>query len=362
METPLYSVHVDLNAKIAPFGDWDMPIQYSGIIAEHLHTRKFAGVFDICHMGEFRVKGHDALSDLEKLNSADLAGLKTGRCKYGFLLNENGGVIDDFITYKLADDEFMLVVNSATTAGDYDWIKSHLSPTTIIEDISEQTGKIDLQGPMAYDILNKIIEDDLAQLKYFAFINTSIDNCRVILSRTGYTGELGYEIYCSADDARKLWGIFLESEKALPAGLGARDTLRLEAGLPLYGHELGASRTPIAAGLSFAVNTKKEFIGKNAVMKDIETGCSDKLAGLKLDGRQSCRQGQEILLKDKVIGKITSGSFAPSLGFSIAFAYIKTEFTDEGTKMEINTGRKMLPAEVCSTPFYKKGTAKIPLC
>ena len=359
MKTPIYFTHISLNAKIAPFGDWDMPIQYSGIIAEHLHTRKSAGIFDICHMGEFIIKGPNALADIEKINSANLANLKIGRCKYGFLLNENGGIIDDLITYRLDETEFMLVVNSATTNGDYDWIKSHLSPNTILENISEKTGKIDLQGPLSRKILQKLVPDNLSTLKYFGFINSSIHNCKIILSRTGYTGELGYEIYCQANDSEKLWNLFLEDDRVLPIGLGARDTLRLEAGLPLYGHELGTSRTPIAANLSFAVNTKKNLIGKNAVLKDIENGPDENLVGLKLETRQSCRAGQEILFNEKVIGKVTSGSFAPSLGFSIAFAYIKHKNIELGTKLEINTGRKLLPAEICDTPFYKYGTARI---
>jgi len=359
MKTPIYNAHISLNAKIAPFGDWDMPIQYSGIIAEHLHTRNSAGIFDISHMGEFIVKGSNALADLENINSANIANLKIGRCKYGFLLNQNGGVIDDLITYKLDENEFMLVVNSATTSDDYNWIKSHLSTTTILEDISKETGKIDLQGPLSRKILQKLIPDDLSTLKYFGFINTSINNCKIILSRTGYTGELGYEIYCKSDDAEKLWNLFLEDEKVLPIGLGARDTLRLEAGLPLYGHELGLSRTPIAANLSFAVNIKKDFIGKNAVLNDIENGSFEKLVGIKLETRQSCRPNQEVLFNEKVIGKVTSGSFAPSLGFSIAFAYIKNENIEIGTKVEINTGRKILTAEICETPFYKDGTARI---
>ncbi len=360
MKTHLYNTHLSLNAKIAPFGDWDMPIQYSGIISEHLHTRKSAGIFDICHMGEFIIKGSKALADIEKLNSANIANLKIGRCKYGFLLNENGGVIDDLITYKLDENKFMLVVNSATTNSDYDWIKSHLSPTTILENISEKTGKIDLQGPLSRKILQKLVPNDLSNLKYFGFINTSINHCKIIISRTGYTGELGYEIYCQADDAEKLWNLFLENEKVLPIGLGARDTLRLEVGLPLYGHELGISRTPIAANLSFAINIKKDFIGKNDVLNDIENGSNEKLVGLKLETRQSCRPGQEILFNEEVIGKVTSGSFAPSLGFSIAFAYIKNhENIGIGTNVKINTGRKTLLAEICETPFYKDGTARI---
>ena len=360
MKTPIYNTHISLNAKIAPFGVWDMPIQYSGIIAEHLHTRKAVGIFDICHMGEFIIKGANALADIEKINSANIANLKIGRCKYGFLLNENGGIIDDLITYKLDEDKFMLVVNSATTNSDYDWIKSHLSSNTILENISEKTGKIDLQGPLSRKILQKLIPNDLSTLKYFGFINTSINNCKIILSRTGYTGELGYEIYCQANDAEKLWNLFLEDDRILPIGLGARDTLRLEAGLPLYGHELGTSRTPIAANLSFAVNIKKDFIGKNAVLNDIKNGSNEKLVGLKLETRQSCRPGQEILFNKEIIGKVTSGSFAPSLGFSIAFAYIKNHKNIEiGTKIEINIGRKTLLAEICILPFYKDGTARI---
>ncbi len=358
MKTPLFSEHVAAHAKIAPFGEWDMPIQYSGILDEHLHTRASAGLFDICHMGEFMLRGPRAFDDLNTLITAKLSSLKPGRCKYGFLLNDLGGVLDDLITYQLADDEFMVVVNSSTTEQDSSWIQSHLSPGTSFEDVSALTAKIDLQGPLAFDILQPLCSDDISTLKYFQFTHTRAFNTTVLVSRTGYTGEFGYELYMPEERAVTAWQTLLPDERVKPVGLGARDTLRLEVGLPLYGHELGLTRTPIASGMKFAIDTDKEFTGKGPVMADIENGTADRLVGLTLPGRQSARAGQEITLESEPAGMVTSGSFAPSLGHAIALAYVRSECSEPGTELIIEAGRKQLPATVAALPFFTEGTAR----
>jgi len=353
MQTPLYDRHVSLNARIAPFGEWEMPIQYSGIIDEHLHTRENASIFDICHMGEFIVKGKTALQDIEKILTANISSLNISRCRYSFMLNERGGIIDDLIVYKLEDEKYMLVVNSATSDGDAEWIKGHLSAETDFENISDITSKIDLQGPASKDVLQELTPADLSELKYFRFVETTIDNINAIISRTGYTGELGYEIYIPANNAEQIWDKLLENKSVKPAGLGARDTLRLEVGLPLYGHELSVDRNPWETCFMFAVKLDKDFIGKEAVIKAKENDMEEKLAGLKLEGRQSPRAGQKIKNDaDEIIGEITSGSFAPTLGYSIAFAYIKSDYCKLGTGVQIDTGRKLLSAQVSKTPFY----------
>ena len=346
---------------MAPFGEWEMPIQYSGIIDEHNHTRKSACIFDICHMGEFIISGATALNDLNKILTANIASLKINRCRYSFMLNESGGIIDDLIVYKLSDDKFMLVVNSATTAGDADWIKDHLSSETNFENISDITAKIDLQGPESSETLQKLTPANLAELKYFSFIETTVDDVNAIISRTGYTGELGYEIYIPVDSAEQIWDKLLENENVKPAGLGARDTLRLEAGLPLYGHELSLERNPGETCFMFAVKLDKEFIGKTVVLKTTDQGAEEKLVGVKLPGRQSPRAHQKILNPantDEIIGEITSGSFAPTLGYSIAFAYVTSDFANYGTEILIDTGRKKLTAEVVKTPFYTNPEAR----
>jgi aminomethyltransferase len=358
LKTPLFEEHVALGARMAPFGDWDMPIQYSGIIEEHLHTRTHAGLFDICHMGEFIVRGPQALADLSALITAKFSALKPGQCKYGFLLNEEGGILDDLITYRLAEEEFMIVVNSATTAGDREWIQSRLSSETMFEDISDRTAKIDLQGPAAQEVLQPLCSDDLSPLKYFQFMQTNVDDIKMLVSRTGYTGEFGYELYMPAEHAVQTWQVLLTNDKVLPVGLGARDTLRLEVGLPLYGHELGPGRSPVSAGMTFAIDTEKEFTGKARVMDDINNGTPDRLAGLTLPGRQSARAEQRITVNGDAVGAITSGSFAPSLGHAVALAYVNTDNSVPGTELRIETGRKQLPATITTLPFYTEGTAR----
>jgi aminomethyltransferase len=364
MKTPLYNKHLFLNARMAPFGEWEMPIQYSGIIDEHNHTRQNASIFDICHMGEFIISGQTALNDLNRTLTANIATLKTNRCRYSFMLNENGGIIDDLIVYKLDDEKFMLVVNSAPTAGDAEWIQDHLSTETIFENISEITAKIDLQGPESHEILQKLTPTNIAELKYFSFTETTVDDVNAIISRTGYTGEPGYELYIPSDSAEQIWDKLLEDENVRPAGLGARDTLRLEAGLPLYGHELSLERNPGETCFMFAVKLDKEFIGKSVVLKTTENGAKEKLVGLKLPGRQSPRAHQKIVNPtdtDEIIGEVTSGSFAPTLGYSIAFAYIKSDYKSPGNEVFIDTGRKKLTAEVVKTPFYTNHHSEIDL-
>ena len=361
MKTPLYNQHIARGARMAPFGGWDMPIQYEGILTEHQHTRSGASLFDICHMGEFIISGKTAATDINKILTANISTLKTNRCRYSFMLNENGGIIDDLITYKLSDENFLVVVNSATSDGDAEWMKSHLSTETHFENISDITAKIDIQGPKSREILQQLTPANLSDLKFFCFCETTVDNVNTIVSRTGYTGELGYELYIPANSAEQIWDKLLENENVRPAGLGARDTLRLEAGLPLYGHELSLEHNPAETCFMFAVKLDKEFIGKTAVLKTTDSGPEKKLVGLKLPGRQSPRAHQKIKIPDnadEIIGEVTSGSFAPTLGYSIAFAYVKSDFAETGTGILIDTGRKKLSAEVVKTPFYTNPAAR----
>ncbi|MCX7004571.1 MAG: glycine cleavage system aminomethyltransferase GcvT [bacterium] len=358
LRTPLYSEHSALQARIAPFGGWDMPIQYTGIIEEHVHTRTAASLFDTCHMGEFRVCGTAAAQALDRLITCPIASLAPGRCRYGFLLNETGGVLDDLITYRISEDEFMIVVNAGTLPGDRAWIAAHLPAGVTFDDESDETGKLDLQGPLAGEVLQPLTAGDLRTLKYFGFMQTTVCGVPALVSRTGYTGEYGFEVYLPVEQTLMLWRALLDDPRVKPAGLGARDTLRLEIGLPLYGHELCATRTPAGAGMSFAIDLKKDFIGQPAVAADAQTGPREQLVGLQLTSRQSARAAQTIVCGDKKIGVVTSGSFAPSVGTAVALGYVPKEHVQVGTALQIDTGRARLDARVVPLPFYTNGTAR----
>lgn len=358
MKTPLYDHHVRLGARMAPFGGWDMPIQYDGILAEHETTRTACSVFDICHMGEFELSGPTAEADLERLLTMSVASIAEGQCKYGFLLNEQGGVIDDLTCYRFGPQHFMLVVNAATCASDAAWIQPHLSPATAFHDISAWTGKLDVQGPASRQRLEDAFELVLPDLKYFHFTRVKILGASCLLSRTGYTGEWGYELYMPIETVTAFWDALLARGDIKPAGLGARDTLRLEVGYPLYGHELSTARTPVAAfGKSF-VHMDKAFTGRDAVQADLEQGPAQKMTGLRLDTKRAARAGDKIWSGDTVVGEITSGSLAPSLGYAIALAYVNRDTLEAGAPLEVEVKNSRLPARVEPLPFYRHGTAR----
>lgn len=358
MKTPLYDRHVSLNARMAPFGGWDMPIQYEGILAEHACTRTACGLFDICHMGEFELSGPTAEADLERLLTMSVASIAIGQCKYGFLLNDQGGVIDDLTCYRFGEQHFMLVVNAATCAGDAAWIRDHLSPSTTFYDISAWTGKLDVQGPTAKKMLEAAFEIVIPDLKYFHFTRMTLLGANVLISRTGYTGEWGYELYVPMETVAAFWDALLAKGDIKPVGLGARDTLRLEVGYPLYGHELSTTRTPVAAFSKNFVALDKTFIGHDAVRADLENGPAQKLVGLQLATKRAARAGDRIFADGQPVGEVTSGSLAPSLGVAIALAYVDAKVLERGTALEIEVKTSRLPAEVVSLPFYKHGTAR----
>jgi aminomethyltransferase len=355
-KTFLYDTHVSLGAKMAPFGGFEMPIQYEGIFAEHFATRKAATVFDTCHMGEFLIKGDSATKDLEKILSCDIASMTTGQCKYGFICNENGGVIDDQITYKMGENDYFMVVNASTQDNDFDWIKKNSSPETSLKNISSETGKIDIQGPLSAKIVNTLIGKPINDLKYYTWMHTTYNGKTVIISRTGYTGEIGFEIYLDQADTIKFWNQCLELG-AKPAGLGCRDTLRLEMGYPLYGHELDENRNANEAGFSKAVSTTKTFIGSPSITKQYEG--AKVLCGLALEGRRATRNGDAICDANGVaIGIVTSGSYSPSLEIAIAMGYVSKPLSTLGNTVHINTGKVILKAQIAALPFYKQATAR----
>ena len=259
-QTPLIDQHRKLGAKLAPFGGWFMPIQYSGIIDEHNWVRKSSGVFDICHMGEFIIQADLAKSNLGNLVTIDLENIPHGSCRYGFMLNQQGGVIDDLVVYRIAGAEWMLVVNAATSDGDFAYLKSNLTGASVLKNVSQSLGKLDLQGPLSADVLVDLAGPAIKGLRYYTFGYFNILGEKIIVSRTGYTGELGYELYMPNNKIPQLWDKLLDDERAKPIGLGARDTLRLEMGYSLYGQDIDKDITPLEAGLSHFIDWNKEFI------------------------------------------------------------------------------------------------------
>jgi len=330
-----------------------MPIQYEGIVAEHQHTRTAAAVFDICHMGEFLIRGPGARQQIEQAVSHRLDNLEPGKCRYGFLLNPQGGVLDDLIVYCLEMDSYMLVVNAACAAGDFATLSGRLSAPVVIEDVSGQTGKIDLQGPLALEVLEKLLGADFRGLGYFSFRFAAFAGEKLLVSRTGYTGELGYELYLSWDKTPALWEALIADTRVKAAGLGARDTLRLEAGLPLYGHELDTEHTPAEAGMDRMLTNPAQYVGKEGALR-----VRQRLIPLGIAGRRSARAGDAVVLPNGAqAGIVTSGSFAPSLGHAIALAWVDKAYAD-AEDFIVRAAKTELPARKTALPFYKDGTVR----
>lgn len=355
--TPLNSRHRAAGAKMASFAGWDMPIQYAGIIQEHMHTRSQASVFDICHMGEFLVSGAGATRGLALALTANLETLKTGQCRYGFLLTERGTILDDLITYRLAEESYMLVVNAACIQDDFALLRRRLPAEITMQDISDLTGKIDLQGPASLTALERIFAPaafgDWRSLPYFSFREIEAGGVKALVSRTGYTGELGYELYIPCEKTPELWEQLLGLPQVKPAGLGARDTLRLEAGLPLNGQDIGPEVTPAEAGYAALLTSSAPYAGKSGAF-----AVRRRLTPLVLDGRRSARHGHKVFLPDgREAGIVTSASFAPSLGYAVALALIDAAF-DGQDSFTIRADRAVLEAKRSALPFYTQGTAR----
>lgn len=350
--TPLTQWHRENGAKMAPFAGFDMPVQYTGILQEHTHTRSQAGIFDISHMGEFKLSGQDAGAALGKIVTHDLENLSPGRCCYGFLLNKSGGILDDLIIYCLGVDSYMLVVNGACRESDFAWISKHLPGELAFSDISDAVAKIDVQGPQSLAVVNDLLANDYSTIPYFGFDEIQWNGFQLIVSRTGYTGELGYELYLPAEKALDVWPALVADSRVKPVGLGARDTLRLEAGYPLYGQDLDTDHTPIEASAGFFLKKKTDYIGKDGLQNTRE-----KLIPLTIEGRRSARHNDEVYCGGTRIGYVTSGSFCPSLGHCVALAYVAAEM-EGNEKFTIRTARVELQATKTKLPFYKDGTVR----
>jgi aminomethyltransferase len=357
-ETPLRARHQELQALMAPFGGWLMPIQYQGIIAEHKWCREKAAVFDICHMGEFIFKGDIEAYGVENLFTFSVKSIPLGRSRYGFLLNDSGGVIDDLIVFRLAEDEVMIVVNAATTEHDLAVIRSRLKPGADLTDISARTAKLDLQGPLSREVLVELIGPELAAIPFFKFIRTRVLGADAIVSRTGYTGELGYEIFLPAEKVVELWDLFLKDPRVAPAGLGSRDLLRLEVGYSLYGNDLDESITPLAAGLASFVNLEKEFVGKEALLDEKRKGAAKVKVAFKVSSRRAPRHDYQIFHDGAEVGKVTSGAFSPMLSCGIGLGLVRPEAAALGSKLLIRQDKVEMDATVVELPFYTGGSLR----
>jgi aminomethyltransferase len=356
-QTPLCSRHRGLNALMAPFGGWDMPIQYEGILAEHNWCRSKASLFDICHMGEFLFQGDFESGGLEDVFTFSVKTIPIGRSRYGFLLNEQGGIIDDLIVFRLAEDKVMIVVNAATAPKDFAAIKSRLYGGSFT-DISAATGKLDIQGPLSRDVLVSAFNDQIAAIPYFKFITMRILGIDAIVSRTGYTGELGYEIFLPSERTAELWDLLLKDERVRPAGLGARDVLRLEVGYSLYGNDIDETTTPLEAGLEGFVNFDKNFVGKDALLKQKEQGVVRKKVAFRTSNRRAPRHDYEIYSGDEKIGTATSGVFSPMVGCGIGIGFVRPDLTEPGTSLDIRHERISMEATVCTLPFFQEGSLR----
>lgn len=357
LKTTLYDTHVRYGGKMVPFAGYLLPVQYGqGVIAEHMAVRTRCGLFDVSHMGEFTCIGPDALANLNQLLTNDFTTMYDGQARYSPMCNEAGGVVDDLIVYKIRDEHYFIVVNASNKDKDFAWMRAHAFGNAVLTDISAEVGQIALQGPKAHEILAKLTADQDIPAKYYSCVpRGTAAGISCLISKTGYTGEDGYELYVAAEKAPELWEALMEAGKEeglIPCGLGARDTLRLEAAMPLYGHEMDDEITPLEAGLGFAVKMKKEdFIGKKSLE---EKGApTRKRIGLKVTGRGIIREHEKVYADGKEIGTTTSGTHCPFLGYPIAMALLPMEYTEPGTAVEADVRGRRVAAEVVALPFYK---------
>lgn len=360
-KTPLYNSHVALGARIIDFGGWAMPVQYTNVIEEHLTTRSAAGLFDICHMGEIDVKGKGAFDFLQHVLSRNIDGQQIGQMKLSVLANEEGGIMDDLTVYLLDEDHYRLVTNASTKDKDYAWllkVKDQKGFTQVeITDETDNIGKLDLQGPRSEDILQQLVPAYLHSLKYYHFIETKVLNIPVVVSRSGYTGEDGFEIYAPHDRIGEIWDRLLQAgvDYGLkPIGLGARDTLRLESGMMLYGNDMDETITPYEVVYGWIVNLEKDFIGRDILSKQFSEGVKRKIVGFTMWERGIARHGYKVFKDGTEVGIVTSGTHSPTLEKAIGLAFVPVEMSKPGTTFDIQIRNHFAAAQVVSMPFYKK--------
>ena len=362
-KTPLNAAHRRMGGRMVDFGGWDMPVQYpAGTVEEHLRTRNHSGLFDVSHMGEIEVRGPDAIPFVNSLVSNDAAKLVDGQAQYSALTTPEGTVIDDLLVYRFAEDSLILVVNASTTEKDWEWIKSHHKGERVeLQNVSANYCQLALQGPEALRILQTLTDTPLEEIKYYHFREGKVDEVSSIISRTGYTGEDGFEIYAAADRAEQLWNRILDAGDhgdtggVLPCGLAARNTLRLESAMALYGHEIDETTTLLEANLGWICKLDKgDFIGRERLVKQKEEGVKRRLVGFEMTERGIARDAQDVLVGADRIGRVTSGSPAPFLKKNIGLAYVPVEFANEDQQIQIDVRGRAVGAAIVKTPFYKR--------
>jgi aminomethyltransferase len=359
-KTPLYEKHVALKAKIIDFGGWAMPVQYTNVIDEHKTTRDKATLFDICHMGEIEVRGPQALDLLQLALTRELSGQKTGQVKLSALLNDRGCIIDDLTVYKMAEDFYLLVTNASTREPDFLRVQDILAQNKFdcrITDVSDKTGKLDLQGPRSEEILQKLTPADLKGIRFYHFAEAQVAGMDAIISRSGYTGEDGFEVYAAAEKIGLIWDALMEAGAPLgmkPAGLGARDTLRLESGMMLNGQDITGEVCPLEVPYSWLVDWNKDFAGKAALAAMKDAGLKKKLVGFEMTGRGIARHEYPVMKNGKTIGTVTSGTFSPTLNKAVGLAFVDIEFALPDTEINIVIRDTVSPAKIVKLPFYKR--------
>jgi glycine cleavage system T protein (aminomethyltransferase) len=363
-KTALYDSHLRLKAKMTDYYGWQLPVEFEGLTVEHEAVRNNAGIFDVSHMGEIEIKGEDAKDFVQYLSTNDITTLHENQILYTFFLYPEGGVVDDLLVYKFSNTHYFLVVNASNLEKDYEWIKENKKDYNVeINNLSDEYSEIAIQGPKAEKILQKITDTDLSTIKFF-YVNRNVivDGKEAIVSRTGYTGEDGFEIYLANDDIEEVWEKLLEVGKEdglKPAGLGSRDTLRFEANLPLYGNELSEDITPLEAGLGYFVKLdKSNFIGKEVLKKQKEEGLKRKIVGFEMIGKGIPRHGYDVLKDGEKIGFVTTGYHSPTLSKNIGKAMVDISNSKLGTEIEIQIRKRTVKGEVVSSKFYNKNTKK----
>ena len=357
--TALEQIHIALGAKMVPFAGYNMPVQYSGLRQEHAAVRQGAGMFDVSHMGEFFVEGPDAIPFLQKVTSNDVSKLIPGKIQYSCFPNEQGGIVDDLLVYCFSEEHFLLVVNASNMDKDWNHLQNYTSGFEVeLSNQSDDYSLLAVQGPKATEILQTLTQVNLNEIRYYNFLIGRIAGIEeVIISATGYTGAGGFELYVPNEHAAKLWNSVIEAGEPyglLPAGLGARDTLRLEMGMCLYGNDIDDTTSPLEAGLGWITKFSKDFISSQTFAKQKEEGLSKKLVGFEMIDRGIPRHGYEIAKNGKVVGRVTSGTASPSTGKNIGMGYVPIELSAEGSEFDVLIRNKSIKAQVVKLPFYKK--------
>ena len=355
-KTCLYDKHVALGALMSPFAGFDMPIQYSDIATEHHAVRRECGVFDVSHMGEVTVSGPDAERYVSHIFTGDISGAPVGKVFYGMMCYDDGGTVDDLLVYKLADDRFFLVINASNIDKDFDWMTRHTEGFDLtLTNESDRYGQLAVQGPMAEAVTEEVLGLKVAELTFYTTKEMTVSGETIVVSRTGYTGEDGFEIYASHDFIRRTWDALMASGRCRPCGLGCRDTLRFEVGLPLYGNELSAEISPVMAGLGMFVKTDKpEFIGRESLLRQETEGVRQRVVGIELEGKAIPRHGYAVLADGQQVGTVTTGYHCLSVDKSVCMALVETAYAKLGTRLEVQIRKKTFPGTVVKKRFYEK--------